>query len=405
MTAIVFNCSYNGLAILQDLGRRGINTVALDSSRSVGTYSRYADFKRCENPEQNESAFIESLLTLGKQSGEKPTLFPTNDEWAAAVSKNKKRLEPYFELCVADWDVVRKVLKKHEFYDWAGKKHYPVPKTWSFSEVNDIPDAAFPIAAKPKYRRLTKSERSDAETDKFDGDFRLRVFKERSEAVRFYQRHQSISDHIIFQEYISGMANRMFTIGVYADANNDVRGIFTGRKIRGFPPTIGDCNVGKEWEVPEHLIQTVEELVEDLEYTGIAEFEFKKDSNTEEFRLIEINPRSWSWIGITPVSGVSLPWLAYQDLNGERIPERTRNDPTQNPISWIRLLEDLPNSVLFNQFYGFHDEALTPPEWYRDMQKRNVTTAEFAYDDPLPGIYSLIVAAKSVGVKVKDGFF
>ena len=46
-------------------------------------------------------------------------------------------------------------------------------------------------------------------------------------------------------------------------------------------------------------------IVKDLNYSGIAEFEYKKDLSTGRYRLIEVNPRSWSWIGITPACGVS----------------------------------------------------------------------------------------------------
>ena len=56
--AFVFNCHYNGLAILQDLGRRGVPVYALDSHRSVGTISRYARFLKVPNPITDEDEFV-----------------------------------------------------------------------------------------------------------------------------------------------------------------------------------------------------------------------------------------------------------------------------------------------------------------------------------------------------------
>src|SRR5690606_1760274 len=118
------------------------------------------------------------------------------------------------------------------------------------------------------------------------------------------------------QQFIPGLSNQMFTVGVYADRGYELAGIFTGRKARGYPAEFGDCIVGESYPVPQGLIENVRRIVKDLRYEGIAEFEYKRHELTGGYYLIEINPRSWSWVGITPACGVSLPWLAYTDLLG-----------------------------------------------------------------------------------------
>lgn len=398
MSAIVFNCHYNGLSIIRSLGRSGVDVIALDADRAVGAYSRYGSYRSCHDPQENEQEFIDELIAVGQKADDTPVLFPTNDQWAAAVAKHRTELEEHFELCVADWDAVKKLLKKREFYRWAEAHGYPVPKTWTFSELEEVPDSAFPLAAKPEYRRMTGTERDEGET----GDFRFTVLRDRDEAFAFISENDAWADHLVLQEYVEGTSRQMFTVGIYVDRDSNLRGVFTGRKVRGYPPDVGDCNVGIEYDVPETLVDVTADIVSELGYSGIAEFEFKKDSVTGEFRLIEINPRSWSWIGITPVCGPNLPLLAYRDLRGEEIPDLRRNDPADDPVTWIRLLEDAPNTLVFNRFQGYDDYTMNPVEWWRDVSDRNVVTAEFAPDDPLPVAYSVALLAKSSGKKLLE---
>src|SRR5215472_13263879 len=106
MTALVFNCQYNGLAIIRELGRRGVEVFALDSARTVGTRSKYCRYIPCPDPLIAEADFVALLMKIGRSLAEKPVLFPTNDHFAAAVSRHKDELEQYFLPCVADDGVV-----------------------------------------------------------------------------------------------------------------------------------------------------------------------------------------------------------------------------------------------------------------------------------------------------------
>src|SRR5690554_4199599 len=90
--AIVFNCHFNGLSIIQELASHGIPCVAMDSTRSIGTYSRHARYVRCPDPATHESEFVDFLYYFCRQEETRPVLFPTNDQWATAIAKQKERL-------------------------------------------------------------------------------------------------------------------------------------------------------------------------------------------------------------------------------------------------------------------------------------------------------------------------
>jgi len=402
--ALVFNCHYNGLSIIQELGRHKIQVFALDSTRSVGTVSRYAKFWRCPNPLDDEEGFINFLLDRGKKFKVPPVLFPTNDHWATAISKHKTQLEQYYILCVADWSVVELLVRKDKFYPWAMERGYPVPKLYSIDELMKAESGIFPVIAKPKYRRISAKKYKDTKdlVKKLDKN-RLVSLDGKRALDKFLSENKELFHHILFQEYIPGMADRMYTVGIYANKNHDVLGVFTGRKVRGFPPDIGDCVVGQAEKVPPELVKLVKKMVKDLHYQGIAEFEFKKDPRNNKFKLIEINPRSWSWIGIAPACDASLPWIAYVDLTGIEKTPYTKSVTDQRDVKYIKILEDFPNCIYRNKNSGFPEYQMNLVQWWKSLQAKKKIYAEFSLDDPIVGIYSLVAFAKRVAAFLADG--
>jgi D-aspartate ligase len=382
MTALVFNCAFNGLGVIRALGRHGATVFALDSKRSTGTYSRYATFVECPDPLVAETAFVDFLVKLAPRFKERPILIPTNDEWAAAVSRSKDRLKAHYHVCVADWPVVEMVLRKARFYAWAAQRNYPVPATWSSKALSDIPATAFPIIAKPEMRRNATDEVETARLTRILYQLRMTVIEDQAQLRAFLEKHRDLLDHFLFQEYVRGLSDCMFTIGVYADRDYIVRALFSGRKVRGFPPDSGDCMVGRTEPVPEAVRQIVRDLCKEIRYHGLAEFEFKRDLKTGRYRLIEINPRTWSWVGITPAAGVNLPWIACSDLSGRGIPAYVEG--VTSGVTWLRVADDLLNCLEGNRKLGFPEWNYSLLAWWRSVRNHKMVSAEFSWTDPRP---------------------
>lgn len=395
MTALVFNCHYNGLSIIQELGRRGIRVLALDSVRSVGTYSRYAHFRQCPDPLVAEHEFVDFLLKLGPTFHDRPVLFPTNDHWAIAVARHKETLSRYYFPCVADYSVVELVTEKQRFYDWATAKGYPVPRSWRSFDLDSIPDNAFPLAAKPECRRTASNDGSFALLAPVFDRMRLTVLRNRDELRRFASQHSRLLHHFLFQEYIEGLSDCMYTVGVYANRSHEVLGLFSGRKVRGFPPDVGDCTVGQVEAVPGDVKNLVKDMCKEVRYHGIAEFEFKR-SPTGEFRLIEINPRSWSWVGITPACGVSLPWIAYCDANNRSVERSSENHLQDGSVKYVKVLADWRNCTWRNKRAGFPQWHLSQRDWRKSLRARTLVFAEFSRDDWMPGLFAVRMFVRSV---------
>jgi predicted ATP-grasp superfamily ATP-dependent carboligase len=206
------------------------------------------------------------------------------------------------------------------------------------------------------------------------------VLLEDNEAWEAFQHryHQYLPD-LLIQKYIHGNSADMVSIGLYADENSTIKGLFVGRKIRGFPPFFGDTRAGQNFLVDETILKQVEESVAALKYRGLAEFEYKIDKNSGQFSLIEINPRSWSWIGVTPASSADIPWIAYQDLTGIET-EKAWCNSNPGTIKYVRLLNDFVDVTLRNR-WGYPAWAMSPRQWWRSLEAETLVIAEFGRRD------------------------
>lgn len=389
---VVFNCGYNGLSILQELGSKGVSCYAMDCKRSVGTFTRYAKFKKCPDPLHHENQFIDFLYDFCKSQKLKPVLIPTNDKWAHAVSKHKIRLQEVSLPCVADFDVISKLINKDQFYRMGQKNQYLTPATW---DINNPDDVKFPVVAKPVFRGIS-SNTSDTDKFRFLENNRLALINNHNELSDFLDKAGDFKKYLILQQYVKGMTDAMYTIGIYADRNSELKAIFTGRKVRGYPADSGDNVVGESIKVPESLIENTRRIVSEMKYTGIAEFEYKKDEETGEFYLIEINPRAWSWIGITPYCGVNIPLIAYQDMTGIK---QTEN-PIQNnyQFRYIKVLQDFTNCVF--RYRKTHPRwSMGIRMWLKENKSAEKVYAEFHRKDYLIPLVSLVYVGANLMLK------
>jgi D-aspartate ligase len=387
--AIVFNCGYNGLSILQELGSKGISCFAMDCKRSVGTFTRFAKFKKCPDPLHHENEFIDFLYDFCKSQKIKPVLIPTNDKWAHAISKHKTRLQEVSLPCVADFDVISKLINKDEFYRIGQSKQYMTPLTW---DVDNPGDLKFPAVAKPVFRGIS-SNTTDTGKFSFLENNRLTLINNQQELSAFLEKAGNYKIHMIIQQYVRGMSDAMYTVGIYADKNSELKAIFTGRKVRGYPADSGDNIVGESCKVPEILIENTRRIVTEMKYTGIAEFEYKKDAETGEFYLIEINPRAWSWIGITPWCGVNIPLIAYQDM-AEIKPSEKAEQNNYN-FKYVKVLQDFTN-CLFRYRKTHPAWSMGLRQWWKENRSHKKVYAEFHKKDYLIPLASLVYVAANL---------
>jgi predicted ATP-grasp superfamily ATP-dependent carboligase len=402
--AVVLKCNNNGLNVIQSLGRLGLDVVAIDSKNNIGFYSKYTKKSyKFADPLSDEKKLLKQLKSLVKDQKNKPFLIATNDDWARVVAKYYSELELYYTLCSPNHSAFELIIEKKRFYEWAKLRSYNIPLTYSSKELKNY-KIQYPIIAKPEYRRniIGNAESNKALSNYLDKN-RLSIINSDEQLEEFIKLNSKYLDYFLFQEYIPGDSSKMYTVGVYANKNYEVKALFNGRKIRGYPASYGDCMVGQSEILPKEVNDEVFKLIKEIQFSGIAEIEYKIDDEGK-FRLIEINPRTWSWVGITPECGVDLVAIAYKDLVLKEIKEEVRNMSVGTAdVKFVRMIDDYLNCLFFYK-KDYPKWSLTNyKEWKRNINANKIIFAEYAKDDKMPLIYALVLSVKGIIKKIING--
>jgi predicted ATP-grasp superfamily ATP-dependent carboligase len=137
---------------------------------------------------------------------------------------------------------------------------------------------------------------------------------------------------------IPGGDDRIWTLGSYRDADGRPLASFTGRKLRQWPPRFGTARAAESrWDAA--LAARGHRLLDALGYHGISQLETKRDPRDGRDYLIEVNARSWLWVGLATAVGVNLPHAAYLDAIGAQpVP---RADGHRGGLRWVLLSRHL----------------------------------------------------------------
>jgi len=106
-------------------------------------------------------------------------------------------------------------------------------------------------------------------------------------------------------------------VGLIADGGR-VLNAYAYRRLREFPTSGGPSTLRETIEAPE-LIRHAEQLMDALDWTGVAMVEFKTDERDGVARLLEINPRFWGSLELAAVAGLNFPLMLYRLTRGEPV--------------------------------------------------------------------------------------
>src|SRR5207245_2260498 len=120
-------------------------------------------------------------------------------------------------------------------------------------------------------------------------------------------------------------------MGGYFGANSQALGYFCARKLVQEPEDFGTGCLVQNLPL-EELVEPSLRLCTSLNYRGMAEIEYKYDTQARQYKLIEINARHWDWHQLAHMSGVNLTRLAYSDLTGHQLDASTSR---KNGGKWI----------------------------------------------------------------------
>ncbi len=392
-SAFVFNCNYNGLGVIHGLKEcRNLSIYALDIEKNVGTHSKYVRYLKVPDVLRDEKGFIDYLMNLDVESGRKVILFPTNDHWVEAVSRNYERLSQKYILCAPQYDTLEKILSKDMFASMMNEIGIPVPKV--YPSTISLDELEYPIAIKSVQRRRAANDDLGEIKASVSDELRFVICNNKKEAYEKLNYAKNNNVPVYFQQIVHGDSSSMRTIGLFANKGK-IKGLFYGKKIRGYPAQYGDCIVGEVEEITDWAKEYAEKIISYMSYTGIAEIEFMIDEKSGKPYFIEMNPRSWSWIEICRHVGLNLAKIAYENLAlGIDTPYKESCVNKFKTVRFYKVLEDFANCTKKYRRDGFYEWSMTFLQWWYELKQTKNIYAEFPSDDISICFYNICLFIK-----------
>lgn len=316
---ILGNNYYIGLSVIRCLGVHGIHTVAADYSEEsrYGVKSKYCTEKIIVPHYQKEpEKFIYTLIEYAKKQDKKPVLFPCHDSYLEVIDAHLDEIRKYYLIPQTEQGLYRTVMNKETLHKLAKENGVKVPETLNIDEDNFHQKVEHTI----KFPCLVKP----VDSPSFVKEFRKKLFIVHSieEMEEKIELAKNANLEVIIQRIIPGFDDHMYTFDAYLNQESKVTHWTTGNKFRQYPINFGASVFTIQKHVPE-LYEIGARFLENIKYKGFAEIEFKKDAETGEYYLIEINARITNFNSLLCKIGLNFPYITYMDLIGESLEPKT----------------------------------------------------------------------------------
>ena len=373
--ALIVGGAHVSIGIARSLGRHGIS-VWLMANHPLPTYSRYVE-RSFPWPGADHADGLSSIIDLAKQHGLHGwVLIATGDQDMRLIAQNHTLLSQYFRVATPDWDTVQWAYDKRLTYqraatlgiDFAASFHPHSP-----DEIAQL-DCRFPVILKPAFRKgmdeFTLAKAWKAEN--------------RDELLSLYRHASALvgNDAIIVQEWIPGGGESQYSYAGLWERGEPVVSL-VARRRRQHPIDFGRSSTYVESIEQGEVEALACRFLKSLNYTGVVEVEFKHDRRDGHYKLLDVNGRFWTWNGLGALAGVDFPYLAWRQALGKTVsPGRARPG-----VAWMHASHDV-----IAAYEEFANGALTVGDYLASFRKP-LAFANFAFDDPLPAIVELPVAA------------
>ncbi len=371
--ALVLGGNLNGLTIARSLGRRGVPVwIATTPNIKLASCSRYTR-KTLPWPDGEPEGQVEYLLRVAERDGlDQWVLFPTSDESAALLSKFHTALSRRFRVSTPTWDSLRWAYDKRLTYQIASSQRVDYPLTFYPATEHDLDaiNCTFPAILKPA---------THASVNRFTADKAWRVENRGELLARYREAREMIpAELILVQELIPGGGEFQFSYAALCRDGKPLASL-TARRTRQYPVDFGYSSSFVETLDVPGVVEPSRRLLAAMRYTGLVEVEFKFDSPNGGFKLLDINPRLWTWSALGAHAGVDFPYLLWRMMVGKLVQEQTGRTGAR----WVRMSTDFPAAV-----HEMLRGRLSLRAYLRALRSP-IEFALMASDDPLPGLLDL----------------
>ncbi|MFJ9410278.1 ATP-grasp domain-containing protein [Streptomyces sp. NPDC101393] len=392
---------HGGVGAIRSLGRLGVPMYAVTEDRCTpAATSRYLSgrFVWPTTGREEPGRLVEGLLRIGRRIGRPTVLVPTDEEAAVLIAEHAGALAGSFLLPRVAADLPRRLASKQGLHELCVEHGVPSPAAAFPGSYADIEayagQARFPVVAKNREAFLRRRSPAVSGTTRIAGPAQLLDLA----------RDWGPRPGVILQEYLPQEEAEDWIVHGCFDAQSAPLALFTGVKVRSWPPYAGMTACAYVAGNPE-LARMTARFIQRIGFTGTADLDWRFDRRDGLYKLLDFNPRMGAQFRLFEnTAGVDVIRAQHLDLTGRTVPAGEQLAGHRFVVENI----DLPALLAYRRSAGRTGPRRATP--YRrpppdggsssGAAPRTAGTelAWFAGDDPLPFFTML---ARSVGPGVR----
>lgn len=287
----------SAVAAARQLGRSGVPVIGISSHRDHPLlHSRFCSERQVvPDPQRDLRGYLRSIRAIAERP-DVLTMLPMSEVDIFVLTTYHHLFESHLSLPLIPPETFSPVSDKYQLVATASDVDIPTPETDLLSEKSSWDS---PAIVKSRYSILRTGNRLYYPGVRF---LSVGVPPEEGE-IRKEMKHDPI-----VQEFIPPDGEFGF-FAIYADG--DLRASFQHQRIRS-TKYAGGASVFRK-AIHEPRLETLgTRLLDQLDWTGPAMVEFRRDRRTGSYVLMEINPRFWGSLPLAIHAGVPFPLLYVQ---------------------------------------------------------------------------------------------
>ncbi|KOG90660.1 carboxylate--amine ligase [Streptomyces varsoviensis] len=309
---------HGGVGAIRSLGRLGVPMFAVTEDRwTPAAASRYLSrgFVWPTTGTERPERLVEGLLGIGRRIGRPTLLIPTDEEAAVLIAEQADALRPRFLFPRVEPELPRRLASKQGLHQLCVEHGVPSPAAAfpdSYEEIARYAAAArFPVVA--KNREAFERRRKPA----VHGTTRIGGPRELLELAREWGPRPGV----IIQEYLPREEAEDWIVHAYFDAESTALSMFTGVKVRSWPPHAGMTANAYVVDNPE-LAEMTAQFIKRIGFSGIVDLDWRYDRRDGLYKLLDFNPRMGAQFRLFENEwGIDVVRAQHLDLTGRKVPE------------------------------------------------------------------------------------
>jgi predicted ATP-grasp superfamily ATP-dependent carboligase len=373
---VILGGAHGTLALARSLGGRGVTVWTVSNDTPLPGWSRHVR-RRSEWPGPDAPDAVPFLRRLALDGGMAGALLVAGgDAEVRFASQSIDALSATYRVVLPPWERLQYVCEKPLLYRKAAELGLDIPATYEFATRQEAAEAEirFPVILKPN---MGGGEGILARAKVMRADDRQTFMEIFSQAAG-----EIGAGNVVVQQLVPGGGEGQFSYcALWRDGKPAAE--FTARRSRQYPVDFGYTSTFVETMDEPAARVAARRLLADIGHHGLVEIEFKRDPRDGTLKMLDVNPRPWSWFGLAAAAGLDLGAMLWDMENG-RAPAP---GVARNGVAWAYTVRDVAAAATLAG-----RGALSPAAYLGSLASVR-TFATFAASDPLPGLIDLPLTA------------